>query len=213
MDRHCNCSAHNFQNNGPLAETAIAYRFGTTVAADAPDGCAAAANTVSCFSDAVKTAFIPIYSQYHEKKTASLAFTAYVISGGIILLLAGFWSFCSRSGTPGSPRLYGQGLHADGDHVAHPFTRALSSGWRAGRRNPAHKEEFYCSRPDRLSKQPDHHNFYSFFGAGYGIPAWLGHLAGFASQFLIQLPALLKHGIFSQRKFLWRHPESGKWQF
>ncbi|MDI9462814.1 MAG: murein biosynthesis integral membrane protein MurJ, partial [Bacillota bacterium] len=54
---------------GLLRETAIAYRFGTTVAADAYLMAALLPQILFlALSDAVKTAFIPIYSQYHEKK-------------------------------------------------------------------------------------------------------------------------------------------------
>lgn len=196
---------------GLLRETAIAYRFGTTVAADAYLMAALLPQILFlAFSDAVKTAFIPIYSQYHEKKDGNaFAFTAYVISGGIILLLSGLLVFFA----PVLVRLVAPGFTGRAYTLTVTMSRILLPGlFFFGLAGLAGgilhtKKNFIVPALTAYPSNLIIIIFTVFFGAGYGITgvAW-ATLAGFASQFLIQLPALLKHGIFSQRKLLWRHP-------
>ena len=49
--------------------------------------------------------------------------------------------------------------------------------------------------------------FTIYFGARYGVVgvAW-ATIVAFASQFLIQLPAIVKIGVFQKEKLLWGHP-------
>jgi putative peptidoglycan lipid II flippase len=72
---------------GFLRETAIAYRFGTTAETDAYLVAAVLPQILFlAFNDAVKTAFIPVYGEYHRQGEGNaFALTVYVLLGGCCL--------------------------------------------------------------------------------------------------------------------------------
>lgn len=196
---------------GFFRETAIAYRFGTSAETDAYLIAAMLPQILFyAFSDAVRTAFIPVYGEYRESEECNaFALTSYVILGGMLLvfsvLLVYFAPVVVRLAAPGftgatyrqtvvMSRILLPGLLFMG-------LSGLSSGILHANKNfiipalPAYPSNLLII-------------FFSYLsGATFGIEAlaWVT-LIGFAGQFFIQVPAVAKLGVFKSRKLLWHHP-------
>ena len=196
---------------GFFRETAIAFRFGASADTDAYLIASMLPQILFfAFSDAVKTAFIPVYGEYHNDEDGnSFALTAYVILGAIMLTT----SIVLVAVAPLLVRLVAPGFSGETFEVTVTMSRillpglffmglsGLSSGILHTKKNfivpalPAYPSNFIIILAA------------IFIGVQHGIVgvAW-ATLVAFASQFLIQLPAVLKHGVFSGRKILWHHP-------
>jgi putative peptidoglycan lipid II flippase len=195
---------------GFFREAAIGYRFGAGLETDAYMAAVVIPQILFLsFNDSIKTAFIPVYGEYHrDEKGKELAATSYVILGLVLTLFTAILMVLA----PLVTRLVAPGFAPDKYAITVPMVRimlpgllfmglsGLSSGVLHTKRNfvipaiPAYSSNLIIIATA------------VFFGARYGIEglAW-GTTLGFASQFLVQLPAVAKHGVF-RGKINWRHP-------
>ncbi|MBS4030895.1 MAG: murein biosynthesis integral membrane protein MurJ [Clostridiales bacterium] len=197
--------------SGFLREAAIAHRFGASAETDAYLIAAMLPYILFyAFNDAVKTAFIPVYGEYHKQDDGNaFALTAYIILGGILLLASVGLILVA----PVVVRLVAPGFSGETFDITVQMAKimlpglfflgmsGLSSGLLHTKRNfviPALPA--YPSNAIVIVAA-------IFFGVRYGIMglAW-ATIVGFASQFLIQVPAVMRHGVFKRHKLLWRHP-------
>lgn len=196
---------------GLFRELALSYRFGTTAPADAYFVASMIPQLLFvAFNDALKTAFIPVYGEFHkEEEGNAFALTVYFLLSVILLTLSAFLVLAS----PLVVRVVAPGFKGETLALTVTLSRimlpglffmglsGLSSGLLHTKKNfiipalPAYPSNLIIVFAALL------------FGARYGVVgvAW-ATLLGFASQFLIQLPAVARHGIFSGRKLLWKHP-------
>ena len=210
MDRHCDSPADYIRLTGMLRNSHCLSVWYVGRSRRLSDGVAFAANSFLAFSDAVKTAFIPVYSQYHKEKNGnSLVLTLYIIIGifllAISLLLVVLAPFVVKLVAPGfSGKTYE--LTVILSRIILPGLlflglSGLSSGILHTKKNflvpalPAYPSNFIIA------------GFAVCLGAQFGVKglAW-ATLAAYASQFLIQLPAVLKSGVLKESKLFWRHP-------
>lgn len=196
---------------GLFRELAISYRFGATAETDAYFIASMIPHILfMAFNDAVKTAFIPVYGEFHREEDGNaFAQTVYVILGGILLVFSALLIVAA----PLVVRAVAPGFAAETFSLTVTMSRVmlpglfflgmsgLSSGLLHTKKNfvipalPAYPSNFIIVAGALL------------FGVRYGVAglAW-ATLLGFASQFLIQVPAVVRHGVFKKRKLLWRHP-------
>ncbi len=196
---------------GFLRETAIAYRFGASAETDAYLIAAMLPYILFyAFNDAVKTAFIPVYGEYHKDEEGNaFALTAFVILGGVLLLLSAVLIWAA----PVVVKLVAPGFSGETLEITVQMARimlpglfflgmsGLSSGLLHTKKNfvipalPAYPSNAIVIAAAVL------------LGTRYGIMglAW-ATIAGFASQFLIQVPAVMRQGVFKRHRLLWKHP-------
>jgi putative peptidoglycan lipid II flippase len=196
---------------GFFRETAIAYRFGATASTDAYLVAAMLPQILFlAFNDAVKTAFIPIYGEYHKREDGNaFALTIYVLFTAILFV----FSLLLIVAAPTVVRLVAPGFTGEQFELTVRMSRillpglffmglsGLSSGLLHTKKNflipalPAYPSNIIVILAALLG------------GARFGVMglAW-GTIVAFASQFLIQLPAVARHGIFKKQRLLWRHP-------
>ena len=196
---------------GFLRETAIAYRFGTSAETDAYVIAATLPQILFfAFNDAVKTAFIPVYGEYHRQKDGNaFAWTAFVILGGVLLL-------CSAVLVLGAPvvvRLLAPGFKVETYDLTVKMSKILLPGlFFMGLTGLASgvlhtKKNFVIPA---ITAYPS--NLIIILtalclGARFGVTglAW-GTIVGIATQFIVLIPAVAGHGIFKRDKILWGHP-------
>ncbi|HZK24310.1 MAG TPA: murein biosynthesis integral membrane protein MurJ [Oscillospiraceae bacterium] len=196
---------------GFLRESAIAYRFGTTAQADAY----LMASTLPlilflAFNDAVKTAFIPVYGEYHRTEEGNaLAQTVFVLLGAILVVV----SMLLVAAAPLVVKLLAPGFEGAQKDLTIVLARIMLPGLLfMGLTGLASgilhiKKNFFIPA---ITAYPSNLLIILtaiIFGARYGIVglAW-GTMAGFASQFLVQVPAVASHGVFQRANFQWHHP-------
>jgi putative peptidoglycan lipid II flippase len=196
---------------GFLRETAIAYRFGTTAETDAYLVAAVLPQILFlAFNDAVKTAFIPVYGEYHRQGEGNaFALTVYVLLGAVLFVS----SFVLVLAAPLVVRLVAPGFSGETYEIAVVMSRILLpglmfmglSGLSAGVLHT--KKNFVTPAIVAFPSNLIIIVGAVFFGVRYGIVglAW-ATIVGIASQFLIQLPAVARTGVFTRDKLLWKHP-------
>lgn len=197
---------------GFLRETAIAYRFGTTYLTDAYFVAAMIPQILFvAFNDAVKTAFIPVYGEYHRQKGDgdALASTAFVVLGFILFLLSVMLVIFA----PQVVRLVAPGFSGETYELAVKMSRILLpglvfmglSGLATGLLHT--KKNFFIPAITAFPNNIIIILGALLFGARFGIMglAW-ATLFGFAGQFLVQLPAVVKTGVFKNGRLAFRHP-------
>ena len=196
---------------GFLRESAIAYRFGTTAETDAY----VVASTLPMMlflavNDAVKTAFIPVYGEYHRTEEGNVfAQTVFVLLGGILAVT----SFFLVLAAPWIVDLLAPGFSGAQQAVTIVMARIMLpgllfmglTGLASGLLHV--KKNFFFPA---ITAYPSNLLIILtalFFGGRYGVVglAW-GTMAGFASQFLILVPSVAKHGIFQRLHFQRHHP-------
>ena len=196
---------------GFMRDLAIAYRFGTTAETDAYV-IAATLPQILFFAvnDAVKTAFIPVYGEYHRKVDGNaFALTAFAILGGVLFLA----SAVLVVGAPVVVRLLAPGFKMETYDLTVAMSKILLPGlFFMGLTGLASgilhtKKNFVIPA---VTAYPS--NFIIIltalvFGARFGVVglAW-GTIVGIAMQFFVQIPAIAKHGVFKKDKILWGHP-------
>ena len=196
---------------GFLRESAIAYRFGTTAETDAYFVAATVPTILfMAFNDAVKTAFIPVYGEYHrEKEGNAFAFTVFVIMSMILVAS----SFILVLAAPLVVRLLAPRFTGLQYELTVLLTRImLPSLIFMGLTGLASailhlKKNFFIPA---ITAYPSNLIIIItalLFGARFGVAglAW-GTLLGYASQFFIQVPALVHHGLLEGKKLIWHHP-------
>ena len=196
---------------GFLRETAIAYQFGTTAYADAYLMASMLPQILFfAFSDAVKTAFIPVYSQYqNEEDGNAFVLTADVVIGALMLVT----SVVLVIAAPVLVRLVAPGFSGETYTMTVTMSRILMPGLFFMGLSGLTSGVLHTKKNFIVPALPAYPSniiiivFTVWFGAEYGVVgvAW-ATIVAFASQFFIQLPAVIKHGIFHREKLLWRHP-------
>lgn len=196
---------------GFLRETAIAYQFGASADTDAYLIASMLPQILFvAFSDAVKTAFIPVYGEYHNQKDGGVfVLTAYVLLGALMLAL----SLVLVAAAPLLVRLVAPGFSGETYEITVRMSRillpglffmgltGLSSGVLHTKKNfivpalPAYPSNLIIIAAA------------VYWGGRYGIMGltW-ATLIAFASQFLIQLPSLIRLGVFKKSALAWSHP-------
>ncbi|MDW7651184.1 MAG: murein biosynthesis integral membrane protein MurJ [Bacillota bacterium] len=196
---------------GFLRETAIAYQFGASAETDAYLIAVMLPQILFfAFNDALKTAFIPIYGEYHREEDGNaFAYTIYVLLSAILLL----FSIVLVITAPVIVKLIAPGFHGETFQITVTMSRILLpglffmglSGLSSGILHT--KKNFVVPAVPAYPSNLIIVFAAIFLGGRYGIIglAW-ATIVAFASQFLIQLPAVIKHGVFRSRKLLWGHP-------
>ena len=196
---------------GFLRESAIAFSFGVTLETDAYYAAVVLPQVLFlAFNDSIKTAFIPVYGEYHKRKEGgTLAITTFVILAVSMTLVTAVLVLFA----PLVVRVVAPGFTGDKYAITVVMARIMLpslvfmglSGWCSGvlhtKRNfvipaiPAYSSNLIIVLAALL------------FGARYGVVglAW-GTVLGFSSQFFVQLPAVAKHGVFKDLKLDWHHP-------
>ncbi|MCW3488793.1 murein biosynthesis integral membrane protein MurJ [Dethiobacter alkaliphilus] len=196
---------------GFVRESAITFRFGATLETDAYYLVMVLPQVLFlAFNDAIKTAFIPVYGEYHKREDgATLAATAFVILAvSLIIVTAGLILFA-----PWVVRLVAPGFEGEKFQIAVELARVILpslifmglGGWCSGILHT--KRNFVIPAIPAYSSNLIIIFTALLFGLQFGIMglAW-GTVVGFASQFLVQLPAVAKHNVFKDWKLDWRHP-------
>jgi putative peptidoglycan lipid II flippase len=198
---------------GFARESAIAYRFGAGGQTDAYFMAATIpALLFLAFNDSVKTAFIPVYGEFHNKEEGnSFALTVFVILAVILFVISAVMLLF----TPQIMRLVALGYKdkVDQFELTVTLTRIMVpgllfmglSGLSSGVLHI--KKNFFIPAITAFPNNLIIIITALFLGIRYGIVglAW-ATLAGFALQFLVQFPTVAKHGVFSPRKLMWWHP-------
>lgn len=196
---------------GFLRETAIAYQFGASAETDAYLIAVMLPQILFfAFNDALKTAFIPIYGEYHRQDEGnSFAYTIYVLLSAILLVL----SILLVITAPWIVSLIAPGFSGETYEITVTMSRILLpglffmgvSGLSSGILHT--KKNFVIPAVPAYPSNLIIVFAAIFLGGRYGIIglAW-ATIVAFASQCLIQLPAVIKHGVFKNRKLLWGHP-------
>jgi putative peptidoglycan lipid II flippase len=196
---------------GFVRETAIAYRFGTSAVTDAYLVAAVIPQILfMAFNDAVKTGFIPVYGEYHRQGEGNaFARTVYVLLGAILILT----SFVLVLAAPLVVRLVAPGFGGETYGLTVAMSRILMpglvfiglSGLSAGLLHT--KKNFVVPAIVAFPSNLIVIAAAIFFGVRFGIVglAW-GTFIGMITQFLIQVPAVARQGIFKRDKLLWKHP-------
>ncbi|NLP37445.1 MAG: murein biosynthesis integral membrane protein MurJ [Firmicutes bacterium] len=196
---------------GFARESAIAYRYGASVEADAYFLAASIPLILfMVFNDAVKTAFIPVYGEFHQKEESNaFALTVYVVLVIILVIVTALMMIF----TPQLMQLFAWGYEGRQFDLTVRLVRIMLpglmfmglSGLSGGILNL--KKNFFIPA---IVAFP--HNLVIIFtaiflGTHFGIYAlaW-ATLLGFALQFFVQVPAVAAHGVFKPQKLLWRHP-------
>ncbi|MBS3989657.1 MAG: murein biosynthesis integral membrane protein MurJ [Dethiobacter sp.] len=195
---------------GFLREAAIAYRFGASAETDAYMAAVILPQLLFLsFNDSIKTAFIPVYGECHRERAGqSLALTSYVIFTVILTLL----SMALVVAAPLVVRLVAPGFSGEKYESTVVMARILLPGLLFLGLSGISSGVLHTKRNFVIPAIPAYASNLIiigtalFLGMRYGIIglAW-GTTVGFASQFLIQLPAVARHGIF-QGKLDLRHP-------
>lgn len=195
---------------GFFREAAIAYRFGASAETDAYMAAVVLPQLLFLsFNDSIKTAFIPVYGEYHRERAGqSLALTSFVIFAVILTLL----SVALVMFAPWVVRLVAPGFSGEKYESTIVMARILLpgllfmglSGLSSGVLHT--KRNFVIPAIPAYSSNLIIIGTALFLGMRFGIIglAW-GTTVGFASQFFIQLPAVARHGVFCG-KLDWRHP-------
>ncbi|NLM45361.1 MAG: murein biosynthesis integral membrane protein MurJ [Firmicutes bacterium] len=196
---------------GFAREAAIAACYGTSWLTDTYFAAASIPSILFlAFNDAIKTAFIPVYGDYHDKEEGnSLALAVFLGLGGILLLasilLVIFAPLVMRLVVPGYSGVQYE-LSVTMARIMLPGLLFLGlAGLCSGVLNI--KKNFVIPS---LTAFPNNLVIIAtvlLLGKRFGIMALVwATAAGFALQFLIQVPAVARHGIFTARKAAWRHP-------
>ena len=196
---------------GFLRESAIAYSFGTTAETDAYFVAATVPTILfMAFNDAVKTAFIPVYGEYHRREDGNaFAVTVFVIMAAILI----FCSFALVLAAPLVARLLAPRFTGQQYEITVQMTRIMLPGLIfMGLTGLASailhlKKNFFIPA---ITAYPSNLIIIFtalLFGARFGVVglSW-GTLLGFASQFFIQVPALAQFGLLRERRLMWHHP-------
>ncbi|HHX74842.1 MAG TPA: murein biosynthesis integral membrane protein MurJ [Firmicutes bacterium] len=196
---------------GFAREATIAARYGTSWLTDTYFAAASVPGILFlAFNDAIKTAFIPVYGDYHDKEEGnSLALAVFLLLGGLLLagsvLLVIFAPLVMRLVVPGYTGAQYE-LSVTMARIMLPGLLFLGlSGLCSGVLHI--KKNFFVPS---LTAFPNNLVIIVsalLLGVRYGIMALVwATAAGFALQFLIQLPAVARHGIFAARTIAWHHP-------
>lgn len=196
---------------GFLRESAIAYSFGTTALTDAYLIAATVPSLLFvAFNDAVKTAFIPVYGEYHRKNEGNaFALTVFFIMGAILVVS----SIVLVVGAPMVVRLLAPRYTGEQFQLTVQLTRIMLPGLLfMGLRGLASailhiKRNFFLPA---ITAYPNNLIIILaalLLGSRFGVAglAW-ATLLGFVSQFLIQVPALAHFGLLEERRLMWHHP-------
>jgi putative peptidoglycan lipid II flippase len=196
---------------GFLRETAIAYRFGTTAQTDAYLVAATLPGILFlAFNEAVKTAFIPVYGEYHRKgEGGAFALTVYVVMGVLLVLTSGVLVLAA----PLVVSLVAPGFEGEAYGAAVRMSRVLLPGLLFMGLGGLSSGVLHTKKNfvvPAVTAFPG--NIIIIFaavvlGARFGIMglAW-ATLAGFAGQLLVQLPAVAGLGVFKRERLVWKHP-------
>ena len=196
---------------GFAREAAIAYRYGASVEADAYFLAASIPLILfMVFNDAVKTAFIPVYGEFHrEEESNAFAFTVYVVLAIILVVVTVLMMIFA----PQLMRLFAWGYEGYQFALTVKLVRIMLpglmfmglSGLSSGILNL--KKNFFIPAIVAFPNNLVIIFAAIFLGAYFGIYAlaW-ATLIGFALQFLVQVPAVAAHGVFKPHQLLWRHP-------
>ncbi len=196
---------------GFAREAAIAARYGTSWLTDTYFAAASVPSILFlAFNDAIKTAFIPVYGDYHDKEEGnSLALAVFLLLGGILLAA----SILLVIFAPQVMRLVVPGYSGTQYDLSVTMARIMLPGLLflglAG----------LCSGVLHIKKNFIIPSLTAFpnnlviiatvllVGKRFGIMALVWATAvGFALQFLIQVPAVARHGIFAAQSVAWHHP-------
>jgi putative peptidoglycan lipid II flippase len=196
---------------GFLREIAIASRFGATAEVDAY--LIAALLPMVLFiavNDAVKSTFIPVYREYHHNEEGNaFALTVFVILGAILFVV----SAALVAGAPVVVRLLAPRYIGNQFENTVAMARILLPGLFFMGMAGLASGVLYTKKNFIIPAIPAYPSNIIIiltaviFGGRYGIMslAW-GTIVGFSTQFLIQIPAVAKHGVFKRDKLLWGHP-------
>ncbi|MFW0860874.1 MAG: murein biosynthesis integral membrane protein MurJ [Dethiobacter sp.] len=195
---------------GFLREAAIAYRFGVSAETDAYMAAVVLPQLLFLsFNDSIKTAFIPVYGECHRERAGqSLALTSFVI----LTVMLTFLSVALVISAPWVVRLVAPGFSGEKYESTVVMARILLPGLLFMGLSGISSGILHTKRNFIVPAVPAYASNLIiigtalFLGMRYGIIglAW-GTAVGFASQFLTQLPAVARHGVF-QGKFDLRHP-------
>ena len=196
---------------GFAREAAIAARYGTSWLTDTYFAAASVPSILFlAFNDAIKTAFIPVYGDYHDKEEGnSLALAVFLLLGGILLAA----SILLVIFAPQVMRLVVPGYSGTQYDLSVTMARIMLPGLLflglAG----------LCSGVLHIKKNFIIPSLTAFpnnlviiatvllVGKRFGIMALVWATAvGFALQLLIQVPAVARHGIFAAQSVAWHHP-------
>lgn len=197
---------------GFARESAIAYRYGASLEADAYFLAASIPLILfMVFNDAVKTAFIPVYGEFHqeEKESNAFALTVYVILTLILVAATAVMIIFA----PQLMRLFAWGYEGEQFNLTVKLVRIMMpgllfmglSGLSGGILNL--KKNFFIPAIVAFPNNLVIIFVVIFMGARFGIYAlaW-ATLLGFALQFFVQVPAVAALGVFKPQKLLWHHP-------
>ncbi len=196
---------------GFLRETAIAYRFGATAETDAYLVAATLPGILFlAFNEAVKTAFIPVYGEYHRQgEGGAFALTVYVVMGVLLVLTSGALVLAA----PLVVRLVAPGFEGEVYGMAVAMSRVLLpglifmglSGLSSGILHTG--KNFVVPAVTAFPGNIIIIFTAVVFGVRFGVMglAW-ATLVGFASQFLVQVPWVARAGIFRRERLVWGHP-------
>jgi putative peptidoglycan lipid II flippase len=195
---------------GLFREVAIASRFSVSLEADAYMAAAVLPTILYvAFNDAIKTAFIPVYGEYHKSDRGhELVVTSFVILGVLLTVVSALLVYFA----PILVRLLFIGFTGEKYAITVVMARILLpnlvfmglAGLCSGILHT--KRNFVVPAIPAYSSNLIIMFTAIFLGARYGILglAW-GTTVGFASQFFVQLPSVAKHGVFRGKLDL-RHP-------
>jgi putative peptidoglycan lipid II flippase len=195
---------------GFLREAAIAYRFGASAETDAYMAAVVLPQLLFLsFNDSIKTAFIPVYGEYHRERAGqSLALTSFVILAALLTLL----SVALVISAPWVVRLVAPGFSGEKYESTVVMARILLPGLLFMGLSGLSSGVLHTKRNFLIPAIPAYASNLIIIGTAlllgmrYGIVglAW-GTTVGFASQFFSQLPAVARHGVF-QGKLDLQHP-------
>ncbi|HHU29361.1 MAG TPA: murein biosynthesis integral membrane protein MurJ [Firmicutes bacterium] len=195
---------------GFARESSIAYRFGSSLETDAYFMAVSIATVLFvAINDAVKTVFIPVYGDLHNKEEGNaFAYTVYIILAAILVVVCGLLLAFAPLVVP----VLARGFSGRKLELTVNMTRIMLpgllfmglSGLSSAVLNI--KKNFFLPA---IVAYP--HNLIIvaaalFAGVRFGITglAW-ATLAGYAFQFLIQVPAAAGYGVFRRRRQLLNH--------
>lgn len=195
---------------GFFREAAIGYRFGASAETDAYMAAVVLPQILFLsFNDSIKTAFIPVYGEYHKERDGQvLALTSFVILTFVLTVLTGVLILLA----PWVVRLLAPGFTGEKYEVTVVMVRILLPGLLFMGLSGLSSGVLHTKRNFVIPAIPAYSSNLIiivtalFLGLRYGIVglAW-GTTVAFASQFAVQLPWVARHGVFQGRLDL-RHP-------
>jgi putative peptidoglycan lipid II flippase len=199
---------------GFMREVAISYRFGVTLEADAYMAAVVLPQILFlAFNDSIKTAFIPVFGEYHRKEDGhTLVVTSFLILAVVLTLISALLVLF----TPELVRLLYPKFSGEKFAITVVMVRILLpslvfmglAGLCSGILHTKHN--FVVPAIPAYSSNLIIMATAILFGARFGVVglAW-GTLLGFATQLLVQLPSVARLGVL-RGKVNFRHPGLAK---